>query len=106
MDLRWRPFGYVLGFSSLALLATAPRPGWGWLCTMMWREEMASSHLVNTMLAVQAATGHRLWSWRRCLRVVSYGTSSPVGGALHHGGVTAWTSGPMAALLDYLMDGR
>lgn len=106
MDLRWRLFGYVLGFA-LALLATAA----AWVGLALHddvAEEMeASTHLVNTMLAVQAAPGHRAAELEALL----------AGGQLRHvslsversnmeQGVTARTSGPMAALLDYLMDGR
>ncbi|WP_374263577.1 histidine kinase [Zoogloea sp.] len=58
MDLRWRLFGYVLGFALALLLAAAAWVGLA-LREDVAEEMEASARLVNTMLAVSAAQHYR-----------------------------------------------
>ena len=106
MDLRWRLFGYVLGFA-LALVAAAA----AWVGLALKEdvaEEMeASTRLVNVILAVSAAPEFRVDQLQSILE----------GGQLRHvavsversnleQGVTPAASGPLATLVDYLLEGR
>jgi two-component system sensor histidine kinase UhpB len=106
MDLRWRLFGYVLGFA-LALVAAAA----AWVGLALREdvaEEMeASTRLVNVILAVSAAPEYRADELKALLE----------GGQLRHvavsversnleQGVTPAASGPLATLVDYLLEGR
>ena len=106
MDLRWRLFGYVLGFA-LALVAAAA----AWVGLALREdvaEEMeASTRLVNVMLAVSAAPESRAHELQVLLE----------SGQLRHvavfverssleQGVTPAASGPLATLVDYLLEGR
>lgn len=67
MDLRWRLFAYVLGFSLALLLAVA-----AWVALALREdvaEEMeASSRLVNTMLAISSAQHYRAADMERLLQ--------------------------------------
>lgn len=65
MDLRWRLFGYVLGFALALLLAAAAWVGLA-LREDVAEEMAASTRLVNTMLAVSAAPESRAGVFRHC----------------------------------------
>ncbi len=106
MDLRWRLFGYVLGFA-LGLLVMAV----AWVGLALREdvaEEMeASTHLVNTILALRASDGQSSGELEALL----------AGGQLRHvalsversnmeQGVAPQADGILPALVDHLMEGR
>ncbi|MCK6374895.1 MAG: sensor histidine kinase [Zoogloea sp.] len=106
MDLRWRLFGYVLGFALALLLAAAAWVGLA-LREDVTEEMAASTRLVNTMLAVSAAPESRAGDLEALL----------AGGQLRHvalhversnleQSLTPARSGWMDPLVDYLLDGR
>lgn len=106
MDLRWRLFGYVLGFA-LGLLVMAV----AWVGLALREdvaEEMeASTHLVNTILALRASDGQGSGELEALL----------ASGQLRHvalsversnmeQGVAPQADGILPALVDHLMEGR
>ncbi|MBS0354603.1 MAG: histidine kinase [Proteobacteria bacterium] len=107
MDLRWRLFGYVLGF---ALALSVAAVAWVGLALQQdVAEEMeASTRLADVILAVGTAPGHRASELRELL----------AGGQLRHVAVSVERSnleqgvaapapaGLLATLADYLLDGR
>ena len=106
MDLRWRLFGYVLGFA-LGLLAMAV--AWVGLALQedVAEEMKASTRLVNTILALRASEGQRSSELEALL----------ADGQLRHvalsversnleQGVTPEASGVLSTLVDYFMAGR
>ncbi|WP_374243455.1 sensor histidine kinase [Zoogloea sp.] len=106
MDLRWRLFGYVLGFALALLLAAAAWVGLA-LREDVAEEMAASTRLVNTMLAVSAAPESRVGELEALL----------AGGQLRHVSLHVERSnleqapaparrGVLDALVDHLLDGR
>lgn len=106
MDLRWRLFGYVLGF---ALALSVAAVAWVGLALQQdVAEEMeASARLADVILAVGTAPEHRAAELRELL----------AGGQLRHVAVSLERSsleqgaapvaaGPLATLADYLLDER
>lgn len=106
MDLRWRLFGYVLGFALALLVAAAAWVGLA-LKEDVAEEMAASTRLVNVMLAVSGSHDAKVSDIRSLLD----------GGQLRHvvlsmersnleQGVTSGEGGLFAPLIDFLMDGR
>lgn len=106
MDLRWRLFGYVLGFALALLVAAAAWVGLA-LREDVAEEMEASTRLANVILAVGTTPGSRAAELRSLL----------AGGQLRHvavsversnmeQGVAPAAAGVLSTLADYLLDGR